>query len=133
GMGGRSIVVSAGGRAAEGGGPRRQSTRPPRPAWNRFTLEFADGGRLVLFDRRRLGRIRLNPDLDALGPDAGEVTGAQFRTLIMKGTVAVKARLLDQSKIAGVGNLLADEALWRARVAHAARAGRLRRHHVEQL
>jgi formamidopyrimidine-DNA glycosylase len=101
--------------------------------WNRFALEFADGGRLVLFDRRRLGRVRLNPDLDALGPDAGEVTAAQFRSLIMKGTVAVKARLLDQSKIAGVGNLLADEALWRASVSPAARAGQLPREDVDRL
>jgi formamidopyrimidine-DNA glycosylase len=133
GMGGRIIVVSGDGRAAEGGGPRRQSTQPPKPVWNRFALEFADGGRLVLFDRRRLGRVRLNPDLDALGPDAGEVTAAQFRSLIMKGTVAVKARLLDQSKIAGVGNLLADEALWRASVSPAARAGQLPREDVDRL
>jgi formamidopyrimidine-DNA glycosylase len=34
----------------------------------------ADGGRLALFDKRRLGRVRLNPDIDALGPDAAEVT-----------------------------------------------------------
>jgi formamidopyrimidine-DNA glycosylase len=133
GMGGRIIVVSGNGQAAEGGGPRRQGTQPPKPVWNRFRLEFADGGSLVLFDRRRLGRVRLNPDLDALGPDAGEVTGAQFRSLIMKGTVAVKARLLDQSKIAGVGNLLADEALWRARVPPAAPAGRLPREDVDRL
>jgi formamidopyrimidine-DNA glycosylase len=133
GMGGRIIMVSGDGRAAEGGGPRRQGTQPPKPVWNRFALEFADGGRLVLFDRRRLGRVRLNPDLDALGPDAGEVTAAQFRSLIMKGTVAVKARLLDQSKIAGVGNLLADEALWRASVSPAARAGQLPREDVDRL
>ena len=133
GMGGRIIVVSGDGRTAEGGGPRRQGTQPPKPVWNRFALEFADGGRLVLFDRRRLGRVRLNPDLDALGPDAGEVTAAQFRSLIMKGTVAVKARLLDQSKIAGVGNLLADEALWRAGVSPAARAGQLPREDVDRL
>jgi formamidopyrimidine-DNA glycosylase len=133
GMGGRIIMVSGDGRAAEGGGPRRQGTQPPKPVWNRFALEFADGGRLVLFDRRRLGRVRLNPNLDALGPDAGEVTAAQFRSLIMKGTVAVKARLLDQSKIAGVGNLLADEALWRASVSPAARAGQLPREDVDRL
>jgi formamidopyrimidine-DNA glycosylase len=133
GMGGRIIVVSSAGRAADGGGPRRQGTQPPKPVWNRFTLEFADGGSLVLFDRRRLGRVRLNPDLDALGPDAGEVTAAQFRSLIMKGTGAVKARLLDQSKIAGVGNLLADEALWRARVPPATPAGRLPREEVDRL
>src|SRR6202042_1262050 len=70
------------------------------------------GGRLVLVDPRRLGRVRLDPDLDALGPDAEQVTPEEFRSLILKGTIAVKARLLDQSKIAGVGNLLADEVLW---------------------
>src|ERR1700750_2595691 len=38
GMGGRIMVVSGDGRAAEGGGPRRQSTQPPKPVWNRFAL-----------------------------------------------------------------------------------------------
>jgi formamidopyrimidine-DNA glycosylase len=96
--------------AAEGGGPVRRDAQPRKPEWNRFTLHFADGGALVLFDKRRLGRVRLNPGIDALGPDAAEVAPAEFRSLITKGSVAVKARLLDQSKIAGVGNLLADEA-----------------------
>jgi formamidopyrimidine-DNA glycosylase len=115
GMGGR-IVVTAGGQATEGGGPRRRDAQPRKPEWNRFALEFADGGSLVLFDKRRLGRVRLNPDTAALGPDAEHVTPAEFGRLITKGTVAVKARLLDQSKIAGVGNLLADEALWKAKI-----------------
>ena len=126
GMGGRIVVVSGTGQAAEGGEPRRRAAQPGQAEWNRFTLEFADGGRLVLFDQRRLGRVRLNPDVEALGPDAEEVTAGEFRDLIMKGTVAVKARLLDQSKIAGVGNLLADEALWHARVSPARRVDRLR-------
>jgi formamidopyrimidine-DNA glycosylase len=125
GMSGRIVVVT-GDEAAEGGGPRRRDAQPRKPEWSRFALEFADGGSLVLFDKRRLGRIRLNPDTDALGPDAEEVTLAEFRRLITKGTIAVKARLLDQSKIAGVGNLLADEVLWTARVAPAARVDSLR-------
>ncbi len=134
GMGGR-IIVTAGGRAAEGGGcgPRRRELRPGKPEWNRFTIEFADGGRLALFDKRRLGRVRLNPDTAALGPDAEEVTLAQFRQLIMKGTIAVKARLLDQSKIAGVGNLLADEALWQARIPPATPVNRLPGKDADQL
>jgi formamidopyrimidine-DNA glycosylase len=115
GMSGR-IVVTAAGRATEGGGPRRRDAQPRKAEWNRFTLEFADGGSLVLFDQRRLGRVRLNPDTAALGPDAEQVSRAEFRQLITKGTVAVKARLLNQSKIAGVGNLLADEALWQAKI-----------------
>jgi formamidopyrimidine-DNA glycosylase len=122
GMGGRIIVTSPDGQAAEGGEPLdpRRGPQPSRPRWNRFTLDFADGGRLVLFDKRRLGRIRLDPDVDALGPDAAEVAPAGFRELITKGRVAVKARLLDQSTIAGVGNLLADEALWQAGIPPAA-------------
>jgi formamidopyrimidine-DNA glycosylase len=71
------------------------------------------------------GRVRLNPGIDALGPDAAEVTPADFRSLITRGSVAVKARLLDQSRIAGVGNLLADEILWQARVHPAARTDTL--------
>ena len=133
GMGGRIVVTSADGRAFEGGGPRRRDAQPRKPEWNRFALEFADGGSLVLFDKRRLGRVRLDPDLDALGPDAQQVTEEEFRNLIMKGTTAVKARLLDQSKIAGIGNLLADEILWKARVAPAAPVNRLRRQDADRL
>ena len=127
GMGGRIVVTSADGHAAEGGGPRRRDAQPRKAEWDRFTLSFADGGSLVLFDKRRLGRVRLNPGIDALGPDAAEVTPADFRSLITRGSVAVKARLLDQSRIAGVGNLLADEILWQARVHPAARTDTLRR------
>jgi formamidopyrimidine-DNA glycosylase len=77
--------------------------------------------------------VRLNPGLAALGPDAGTVTEAGFRDLVRRGTVAVKARLLDQSKIAGVGNLLADEALWQARISPQAPAGSLSRPAVSRL
>jgi formamidopyrimidine-DNA glycosylase len=133
GMSGRIVVVSADGRAAEGGGPRRRDAQPRQAAWDRFTLDFADGGRLALFDKRRLSRVGLNPDVGRLGPDAGEVSAAEFRRLITAGTVAVKARLLDQSKIAGVGNLLADEALWRAKVPPAARVDSLSRQDADRL
>lgn len=133
GMGGRIVVTGQDGRAAEAGEPRRRDAQPRKAAWDRFTLSFADGGSLMLFDKRRLGRIRLDPDIDVLGPDAGEVTLAEFRALIGKGTVAVKARLLDQCKIAGVGNLLADEALWRAKLHPAVRVNTLRRTEVDRL
>ncbi|HEY2518573.1 MAG TPA: DNA-formamidopyrimidine glycosylase family protein [Streptosporangiaceae bacterium] len=125
GMGGRIVVTGPDGSAQEGGGPRRRDAQPRKAEWNRFTLFFADGGQLVLFDKRRLGRIRLDPEVELLGPDAEEVTAAQFRDLIGRGSIAVKARLLDQSKIAGVGNLLADEALWQARIPPALPVNRL--------
>ncbi len=133
GMGGRIVVTSPDGQAAGAGEPRRRDAQPRKAEWDRFTLRFADGGSLVLFDKRRLGRIRLNPDIDALGPDAAEVTPAEFRSLITKGSIAVKARLLDQSKIAGVGNLLADEILWKAQVSPAARTDSLRRSDADRL
>ncbi len=133
GMGGRIVVTSKDGQAAEGGGPRRRDAQPRKTEWDRFTLKFADGGSLVLFDKRRLGRVRLNPDIDALGPDAATVTRAEFRDLITKGSIAVKARLLDQSKIAGVGNLLADEILWKAKVSPAAPTSSLQRKDADRL
>jgi len=133
GMSGRIVVTAPDGWVAEGGDPPGRDAQPRKAAWDRFTLEFADGGRLALFDKRRLGRILLSPDLDALGPDAEEVTQAQFRALITKGTIAVKARLLDQSKLAGVGNLLADEILWQAKVPPATPVSRLRRQDADRL
>jgi formamidopyrimidine-DNA glycosylase len=115
GMGGRLLVSDAAGEHA-GGEPVRPDRTPRKPEWDRFTIDFADGGRLRLFDKRRLGRVRLEPNIDALGPDAEMITRAEFRTRIGRGHAPVKARLLDQSVLAGVGNLLADETLWQAHV-----------------
>jgi formamidopyrimidine-DNA glycosylase len=84
--------------------------------WDRFALEFDDGGRLVLRDKRRLGRAILNPDFSHVGPDAAEVSRAEFRRLIGRGRAPIKARLIDQGAISGVGNLLADQTLWQARI-----------------
>lgn len=91
---------------------------------DRFALNFEDGGRLALRDKRRLSRAVLDPDLSRLGPDAAEATRVDFGRL-GQGATPVKARLLDQSRIAGVGNLLADETLWRARIDPRRPAGEL--------
>jgi formamidopyrimidine-DNA glycosylase len=133
GMSGRIVVTAPDGTVTEAGEPYRYDTRRRRALWSRFTLTFADGGSLVLLDPRRLGRVRLNPDIGALGPDAMEVTPAEFRALITKGTTAVKARLLNQSKIAGVGNLLADEILWQAKIPPPARVDSLSSAQVNRL
>jgi formamidopyrimidine-DNA glycosylase len=84
------------------------------PKWDRFGLKFNDGTGFVISDPRRLGGVELDPNEDALGPDAYTVTKAQVGKLLAGTEVAVKARLLDQQRLAGIGNLLADEALWRA-------------------
>jgi formamidopyrimidine-DNA glycosylase len=93
--------------------------------WDRFALEFADGGRMALRDKRRLGRAVIDPDFSHVGPDAAEVSRDVFRDRVGRGTTALKARLLDQGVIAGVGNLLADETLWRARLSPLRVAGEL--------
>jgi len=85
--------------------------------WIRGGVEFDDGRSLILHDPRRLGRFEIDPDLDELGPDALTLTRAQFDAVvhITRGEgPAIKARLLDQVVVAGVGNLLGDEMLFRA-------------------
>lgn len=84
------------------------------PAWERFALTFDDGGRLVVTDPRRLGSVSLDPDRSDLGPDAATVTVTELRRALAGTTTSLKARLLDQSRLAGLGNLLVDEILWRA-------------------
>jgi formamidopyrimidine-DNA glycosylase len=133
GMGGRIVVTEPDGRVDEEGDRRPRGATPRRPVWDRFTVTFADGGTLRLFDKRRLGRVRLDPDVDALGPDALTVSIAEFRQLMARGSAPVKARLLDQSTIAGVGNLLADEALWQAELWPAERVTQLTAADVDRL
>lgn len=86
------------------------------PAWNRFTAHFADGGRLDMNDPRRLGGVELEPDLAALGPDAWSIRADDLHALFGRYKVAAKALLLNQKRIAGLGNLLVDELLWRSGV-----------------
>ena len=95
------------------------------PAWDRFGLQFEGGGAMVLRDPRRLGGVQLDPDEEALGPDALSLTLGQLRKALDRSTVALKARLLDQRRLAGLGNLLADEALWRAGLSPVREAGSL--------
>jgi formamidopyrimidine-DNA glycosylase len=87
--------------------------------WVRARFRFADGGHLTIHDPRRFGSLELAPDENRLGPDALTVSKAELATAlaVRPGSAVVaplKARLLDQERLAGVGNLLADEMLWRA-------------------
>ena len=121
GMSGKIVIADANGTEVDGGDYWEGRRHPGDYRWARFTVTFDDGGRLMLVDPRRLGRIRLNPPTGQLGPDAQLIKPAQFRAALAAGSAApVKARMMDQRRIAGIGNLLADEILWRARV-HPAR------------
>lgn len=84
------------------------------PAWDRFSITFSPAGHLVVRDPRRLGGVVLDPDESRLGPDALSVTLGQLGRALGASSAPLKARLLDQSRLAGVGNLAADEILWRA-------------------
>jgi formamidopyrimidine-DNA glycosylase len=122
GMSGKIVIADANGTEVDGGDYWERGRHPGDYRWARFSLTFEDGGRLMLVDPRRLGRVRLNPPVGQLGPDAQLITPAQFRAVLAAGsTEPVKARIMDQKRIAGIGNLLADEILWRARI-HPARA-----------
>lgn len=190
------------------------------PRWNRFALVFADGGRLVMSDPRRLGGVTLDPTLSRMGPDAltitlgqlrhalapvprknqakvgpvpdsdpvripvtdsgsapalvtatgsavssgsavsagsadgvsagpatgstigtGSATGSTFGTgstpgpagLALTSRMSLKGRLMDQSRLAGVGNLAADEILWRAGLAPTRPASSLTQAEVRRL
>jgi formamidopyrimidine-DNA glycosylase len=63
-------------------------------------------------DPRRLGRVSLDPDLDHLGVDITAVTARRLATALQTRRTAVKTALLDQTVVAGLGNLCADEVLW---------------------
>jgi len=93
--------------------------------WDRFAVRFEDGGRLVMHDPRLLGGVELDPDESLLGPDAASVSPAELRRALEHSAAPVKARLMDQRRLAGVGNLMADEILWRAGIAPQRRAASL--------
>ena len=133
GMSGHILITSPGAPMTEGGDwmngryDRLAATGKDLTRWDRFMITYADGGSLRLFDPRRLGRVRLDPNLDDLGPDAALVSASEFAERIGGSHSPVKARLLDQSVIAGVGNLLADEILWQARISPRRPSGDLSR------
>jgi formamidopyrimidine-DNA glycosylase len=121
GMAGKFVLEEAGDERSE------------QPRWDRFTVEFEDRSRLILRDKRRLGRAVLNPDFSHVGPDAANVSRDEFRRLIGRGHTPVKARLLNQRAISGVGNLLADQTLWQARIAPGRDVSELSEHDLDAL
>jgi len=91
-----------------------------------FALD--DGRELRYTDVRRFGRMRIvtggvrENTLDALGLDPLEASEGEFVALLKNRRARIKALLLDQSVLRGIGNIYADESLWRARI-HPKRLG----------
>jgi len=103
------------------------------PVWDRWAVRLEDGRRVRLHDPRRLGQVRLDPDLSRLGPDVLTLRRGQLEQAMARRRAPVKAVLLDQGAIAGLGNLLVDETLWWASLDPRRRADTLDRADLEVL
>ncbi|HEY4393690.1 MAG TPA: DNA-formamidopyrimidine glycosylase family protein [Polyangia bacterium] len=96
------------------------------PPATRVELDLAGGARLCYVDRRMFGRFRVVagarfetlPELAALGPDplADGIDPAAFAARLARLKLPIKVALLDQTLLAGVGNIQASESLFRARI-----------------
>jgi formamidopyrimidine-DNA glycosylase len=112
----------------------------PEDAHTHFRLAFDDDGPAVYFrDVRKFGKLLLlepderHPRLERLGPDALEARGEWIFRASRKRRVPIKQLLLDQSLIAGVGNIYADEALFLSGVRPGRRAERVTRRECDLL
>lgn len=112
------------------------SDLPPRFA--RVTFFFQEGA-LAFADPRMLGRVGLAPTVDefvrrkGLGPDALAISKKDFLARFGKTRGAIKPALMDQHKLAGIGNLYADEVLFQSRLDPRTEASRLGRPELETL
>lgn len=102
----------------------------------RVTITFADGSCLYFNDQRKFGWMRLLPTSEVeqlkffqnVGPEplGTDFTWQQFRDrFLRRKKTSIKAALLDQTVVAGVGNIYADESLWRAMIHPATRVAML--------
>ncbi|MGH7756592.1 MAG: bifunctional DNA-formamidopyrimidine glycosylase/DNA-(apurinic or apyrimidinic site) lyase, partial [Vulcanimicrobiaceae bacterium] len=96
-------------------------------------LQFADGDRLCFADARTLGRMRLvGPEVPwaaevGVEPLSADFSVERFSEMLAGRTTPIKVFLLDQRRIAGIGNIYACEALWEARIRPGRPAGALTR------
>lgn len=111
----------------------------PREKHTHVCMLLDDGRELRYTDARRFGRIAyltevpLAEELTGFGADPLEVSKTEFADRIRARRARIKALLLDQSVLRGVGNIYADESLWRAKI-HPARLGaKLSREQTEML
>ena len=116
----------------------QRDRRRPHP-YTHVRLDFEDGSRLCFADSRQFGRMRLvepgEPWAAALGvePLSKAFTPHRFIGMLSGRRVPVKVFLLDQRRIAGIGNIYACEALWEARIRPTTRAKALTKPAVRRL
>jgi formamidopyrimidine-DNA glycosylase len=124
------------------GGPRLYESRP-EPSHVRARFRLHDGGELLFTDIRRFGQAVVLDEGDQLEdyfaarlgvePLSGELTPERLLELAKGRKAPLKSFLLTQSRVAGIGNIYADEALWRARLHPLSPAGSMKREHAERL
>lgn len=94
----------------------------PLYPYTNVVLDFTDGTHLAFADVRRFGRMRLVSESERwdaeLGPEplSSGFTAAALAEIVRGRRTAIKALLLDQQRLAGVGNIYACEALWEAQI-----------------
>lgn len=111
------------------------------PRYTALHLAFDDGSGIVVTSRRRLGHIALANDTSAfirshdLGPDALDPTldVKAFQAALGSSRSAIKSALMDQTKLAGIGNIYSDEILFQAGLAPTVRVGDLSHEQVTRL
>jgi formamidopyrimidine-DNA glycosylase len=143
-MTGQLVLVKADGERFAGGHPTESmaATLPDRST--RVVFEFASGDRLYFNDQRKFGWIKLVPTAEVkldplvrrMGPEAlGDEFSDSYLAVQLKrhARAPVKAVLLDQSMVAGVGNIYADESLNLACIHPARLAGSLQTAEVKRL
>ncbi len=97
-------------------------TNTPRTKHEHVVIRFADGRQLRFHDPRKFGRLQLVADpaiiLNRLGPEplSSGFTASVLASRLKKRRRLLKPLLLDQTFIAGLGNIYVDEALWEARL-----------------
>jgi formamidopyrimidine-DNA glycosylase len=124
------------------GGPRLYEAEPA-PSHVRARFELDDGRVLLFTDVRRFGQavvLDAGDQLDdffasrlGVEPLSGELTAERLLELAAGRTAPLKSFLLSQSRIAGIGNIYADEALWRAKLHPLSPAGSMKLEHAERL
>jgi formamidopyrimidine-DNA glycosylase len=101
----------------------------PVPDHTHAVLSLSGGRELRFVDTRRFGRLAFYPDADFRGPGHEPLTisGEDFVALFRGRKTSIKAALLNQKLLHGVGNIYADESLFRAGIRPTSIAGRLSR------
>lgn len=110
----------------------------------RVTIQFTDGTNLYFNDQRKFGWMKLYPTVEVPNTDFMRKVGPEpleddftadvlWERLQRRKNTTIKAAILDQTVLAGVGNIYADEGLWGARIHPATRVGDVPRANIDEL